>query len=403
MSRFPPYSASMAFRTCKVPARWPRPCSPTTPRSGRCPARPSSARKVLEGMVRAVAEKGYAAATVADAVRLARVSRGTFYALFDSKEACLASAYRLGCEVLEGRVSAAVREAVDWREELRLGMRAYLARAGGGPRLRPRLPARVAGRGSRAPGRPSRASSPAIARPSPARGRPCRPTTPCSSWRSASTSSPAAACAPAGASPISRTPWWAAPCGSPQRRSHGPDLRRARDGLPGRGARVVRRQRPRRPSPCGDEDAHYAWRARLPAPARRRRPGGGPLARGVRRPRRDADGVGDLLRGARPLGRPAARERARPAARRPDDHDLGHRRSRRSATSSRSSPRTRSGARASPSPTPARTSRRSRRGRSRTATSGSSRGRRSGPPARSTRSGACSSPARTRRSRSTRG
>jgi AcrR family transcriptional regulator len=82
--------------------------------------------RVLEGMVRAVAEKGYAAATVADAVRLARVSRGTFYALFDSKESCLASAYRLGCEVLEGRVSAAVREAVDWREELRLGMRAYL-------------------------------------------------------------------------------------------------------------------------------------------------------------------------------------------------------------------------------------------------------------------------------------
>ena len=82
--------------------------------------------KVLEGMVRAVAEKGYAAATVADAVRLARVSRGTFYALFDSKEACLASAYRLGCEVLEARVGAAVREAADWREELRLGLRAYL-------------------------------------------------------------------------------------------------------------------------------------------------------------------------------------------------------------------------------------------------------------------------------------
>jgi AcrR family transcriptional regulator len=82
--------------------------------------------KVLEAMVRAVAEKGYGAATVADAVRLARVSRGTFYALFESKEACLASAYRLGCEVLEARVTAAVREAADWREELRLGMRAYL-------------------------------------------------------------------------------------------------------------------------------------------------------------------------------------------------------------------------------------------------------------------------------------
>src|SRR3954465_14879385 len=80
--------------------------------------------KVLEGMVQAVAEKGYAAATVSDAVRLARVSRGTFYALFASKEACLAAAYRLGSEVLEDRVDAALREAAGWRDELRLGLRA---------------------------------------------------------------------------------------------------------------------------------------------------------------------------------------------------------------------------------------------------------------------------------------
>jgi AcrR family transcriptional regulator len=82
--------------------------------------------KLLEAMVQAVAEKGYAAATVADAVRLARVSRGTFYALFASKEACLAAAYRLGFEVVEQRIAQAVRDAGDWREELRLGLRAYL-------------------------------------------------------------------------------------------------------------------------------------------------------------------------------------------------------------------------------------------------------------------------------------
>jgi AcrR family transcriptional regulator len=81
-------------------------------------------------MVRAVAEKGYAAATVADAVSLAR---GTFYELFESKEACLAAAYRLGCEVLEQRVSDAVRDAADWREELRLGIRAYLRALDGEP------------------------------------------------------------------------------------------------------------------------------------------------------------------------------------------------------------------------------------------------------------------------------
>ena len=87
----------------------------------------SQRARLLEAMVRAVAEKGYEAATVADAVRMARVSRGTFYELFDSKEACLLAAYRAGYEVLEQRIRAAVRGAPDWREELRLGFRAYLS------------------------------------------------------------------------------------------------------------------------------------------------------------------------------------------------------------------------------------------------------------------------------------
>ena len=83
--------------------------------------------RLLEGITQAVAEKGYADATVADAVRAARVSRGTFYALFASKEECFLEAYRHGVEVLEARIDAAVREARgDWRAQLRSGLRAYL-------------------------------------------------------------------------------------------------------------------------------------------------------------------------------------------------------------------------------------------------------------------------------------
>jgi AcrR family transcriptional regulator len=82
--------------------------------------------KLLDAMVHVVAEKGYEAATVADAVKLARVSRGTFYELFESKEACLAAAYRLGLDVLTARVADGVKDAQDWRDELRLGIRAYL-------------------------------------------------------------------------------------------------------------------------------------------------------------------------------------------------------------------------------------------------------------------------------------
>lgn len=91
--------------------------------------------KLLEAMTQVVAEKGYAAATVADAVRRAHVSRGTFYALFESKHACFADAYRLGVEVLEDRVRAAVRDARDWREELTLGLRAYLRALSEEPRF----------------------------------------------------------------------------------------------------------------------------------------------------------------------------------------------------------------------------------------------------------------------------
>ena len=84
--------------------------------------------RLLEAITQAVAEKGYADATVADAVRAARVSRGTFYAQFPSKEACFLEAYRHGVEVLEERIDAAVRAAAgDWHAGLRAGLRAYLA------------------------------------------------------------------------------------------------------------------------------------------------------------------------------------------------------------------------------------------------------------------------------------
>jgi len=92
--------------------------------------------RLLEGMVQAVAEKGYAAATVSDAVRIARVSRGTFYALFASKEACFLEAYRHGVDVLVERIERAVREeGGDWRARLRAGLRTYLEGLAAEPRF----------------------------------------------------------------------------------------------------------------------------------------------------------------------------------------------------------------------------------------------------------------------------
>ena len=93
--------------------------------------------RLLEAITNVVAEQGYAAATVADVVRAARVSRGTFYAEFASKEACFLEAYRHGIDVLVERISTATRAAAadGWRAELRAGLRAYLEVLAGEPRF----------------------------------------------------------------------------------------------------------------------------------------------------------------------------------------------------------------------------------------------------------------------------
>src|SRR3954469_17542375 len=92
--------------------------------------------RLLEAMTVVVGEKGYGAATVADAVRAARVSRGTFYALFESKEACFLEAYRHGVDVLDGRIDEAVRATDgDWRAKLRAAVRAYVSELDAEPRF----------------------------------------------------------------------------------------------------------------------------------------------------------------------------------------------------------------------------------------------------------------------------
>jgi AcrR family transcriptional regulator len=97
---------------------------------------PQQRTRLLEAMAHVVGEKGYAAATVADAVRGARVSRGTFYALFPSKEACFLDSYRHRVDVVIERIEAAVHSAPgDWRAKLRAAIRAYLVTLQEDPRF----------------------------------------------------------------------------------------------------------------------------------------------------------------------------------------------------------------------------------------------------------------------------
>jgi AcrR family transcriptional regulator len=103
---------------------------------GGLDAHGSQRARLVEGMIQAVAEKGYAAATVTDAVRAGRVSRGTFYAQFASKEECFLEAYRYGIDVMVERIRSAVRaESGDWVARLRAALRAYLETLTGEPRF----------------------------------------------------------------------------------------------------------------------------------------------------------------------------------------------------------------------------------------------------------------------------
>lgn len=86
------------------------------------------ARRLLRGIGAAVADKGYAATTIADIVRHAHVSKRTFYEHFPDKQSCYLEAYRRGTEHLSRlMLEAGTSGEGPWRERLRAAIRAYLS------------------------------------------------------------------------------------------------------------------------------------------------------------------------------------------------------------------------------------------------------------------------------------
>lgn len=73
-----------------------------------------------------VAEKGYAATTVADLTREAGISRTTFYELFADKEACFLAAYDNAVDGLVRRISAAYEAEDRWPDRARAGLATLL-------------------------------------------------------------------------------------------------------------------------------------------------------------------------------------------------------------------------------------------------------------------------------------
>lgn len=86
----------------------------------------SQRERLLDAAVDVVAEKGYAATTVADLTGEAGISRTTFYEMFPDKEACFLAAYDVAADVLARRVAAAFEAEGEWPARARAGLEALL-------------------------------------------------------------------------------------------------------------------------------------------------------------------------------------------------------------------------------------------------------------------------------------
>ena len=86
----------------------------------------SQRTRLLEATGRAVADKGYAAATIDDLVRGAGVSKKTFYEHFADKLDCFLAAYETASYELLEHVRAAQDAAGNWLERTHAGIHAYL-------------------------------------------------------------------------------------------------------------------------------------------------------------------------------------------------------------------------------------------------------------------------------------
>ncbi len=82
--------------------------------------------RLIAGLAAAVAEKGYAAVTLTDIVKQAKVSRRVFYVNFESKEQCFLAAFEVVLDHLHELVAEAVEPVDGWPQRAIAGTRATL-------------------------------------------------------------------------------------------------------------------------------------------------------------------------------------------------------------------------------------------------------------------------------------
>jgi AcrR family transcriptional regulator len=99
-------------------------------------APPADAReRLLEGLARAITDDGYAAATIADVVGHARVSKRTFYEHFADKEACYLALYAAASERMTRTIAEAAAIDAPWAQRMDAAAGAYFAELAAQPAL----------------------------------------------------------------------------------------------------------------------------------------------------------------------------------------------------------------------------------------------------------------------------
>jgi AcrR family transcriptional regulator len=91
--------------------------------------------RLTAGMAEAIADKGYAATTIADVVRRARVSKRTFYEHFADKEECFLALYSDSSDQLLGLIAEAAGGDEAWELRAEAAARAYFSRLASEPAL----------------------------------------------------------------------------------------------------------------------------------------------------------------------------------------------------------------------------------------------------------------------------
>lgn len=88
---------------------------------------PAPRSRLIAAMAMALLEKSYATISVADVVRLARVSKRTFYEHFSTREACYLATYEALSGTLLDRVEQTALSVPDVQERLNQAVQTYLS------------------------------------------------------------------------------------------------------------------------------------------------------------------------------------------------------------------------------------------------------------------------------------